>query len=57
MISEISAGLISDWEITERAALLRCGKRHIAAAERKQENKAVEFAEFQANLDSMKKMN
>ncbi|WP_124818262.1 hypothetical protein [Burkholderia cepacia] len=52
MISEISAGLISDWEITEWGALLRCGKRCAKGAGGKRESKAVEFAESRANLES-----
>ncbi|WP_278647946.1 hypothetical protein [Burkholderia lata] len=57
VISEISAGLISHSEITEWGVLLRCGRRRIVAVESKRKSKAVEFAEFQANLDLMKKMN
>ncbi|WP_174950375.1 hypothetical protein [Burkholderia lata] len=56
VISEISSELISHSEITERDALLRCGKRSSASVESKQECKAVEFAELQANLDSMQQM-
>jgi hypothetical protein len=51
VISEISAGFISHPEITKSVALLRCGKRRISTVESKRESKAVEFAEFQANLE------